>query len=194
MILHNKRIGIAMSGSHHSLEGVLSIVPRLLREGADLTPIVSHSIQKVTTSFGTPEQWLNKIEEVFQKKPLMTIPEVEPIGPKRLLDLLLVAPCTGNTLAKIANALTDSPVTMAFKCQQRIGRPVVLSITTNDALGLNAKNLARLLTTKNVYFVPFGQDQPFEKPNSLVAHLDLVIPTILAALRGEQYQPLLVPW
>ena len=194
MRLLNKRIGVAMSGSHHSLEGVLESVKNLQKEGAELVPIVSSAILNVTTRYGDAEYWLSRIEECFGRKPLTSIPDVEPIGPKRLLDVLLVAPCTGNTLAKIANALTDSSVTMAVKSQLRIGRPVILSITTNDALGLNAKNLASLLVTKNVYFVPFGQDHPFEKPNSLVAHLDLVVPTIEAAIRGEQLQPILVPW
>lgn len=194
MRLHDKMVGFALAGSHCTLEQIFGPIRELKAEGADVVPMVSHSVDTVATRFGTPEQWRAGLREITGREPLREIPEVEPLGPRKLLDALVVAPCTGNTLARLANAITDSAVTMAVKATLRNQRPVVLAISTNDGLGLNARNWTALLNTKNVYFVPFGQDNPIEKPNSLVAHLDLLLPTVLAALEGRQHQPLLVPW
>lgn len=133
-----------------------------------------------------------QLKEITGNDIISTIVEAEPLGPSKLLDVMVIAPCTGNTTSKLANAMTDSPVLMAAKAQMRNQRPLVLAISTNDGLGLNAANIAKLLVAKNIYFVPFGQDNPVQKPNSLVARMDLVPETCIAALEGRQLQPLLV--
>lgn len=187
-------VGVAMAASHCNLSRAVATMKELVDEGAAVTPIVSPSILSVSTRFGTPDYWRESIKESSNREMLLSIPDVEPTGPQHWFDVVLVMPCTGNTLAKLANAINDSPVTMAVKAQLRNGRPVLLAPTSNDLLGLNAINLGRLLAARNIYFVPFGQDDPVKKPRSLDAHLEMVIPSIAAALRGEQIQPLLVPW
>lgn len=194
MRLRGRTIGYALTGSHCTLERAFAPLRQLREEGAEVVPIVSYSVASVATRFGTPEDWRDRLGELTGREPLSTIPEVEPLGPRKLLDALVVAPCTGSTLARLANALSDTPVTMAVKATLRNRRPVVLAISTNDGLGLNARNWALLMNVKNVYFVPFGQDNPVEKPNSLDAHLELLLPTLLEALEGRQLQPVLVPW
>lgn len=194
MRLLGKTVGFALTGSHCTLDEVFTPLEQLRAEGAEVIPIVSYSVDSVATRFGTPDTWRERLVAVTGREPLASIPAVEPLGPRRLLDALVVAPCTGTTLARLAHALSDTPVTMAAKATLRNGRPVVLAISTNDGLGLNALNWALLMNVKNVYFVPFGQDNPREKPNSLVARLDLLVPTLLAALEGRQLQPVLVPW
>lgn len=185
-------IGFAMTGSHCTHDKVLPQMERLVQLGAEVIPIISHTVATVDSRFGTAEDWKRRIETITGQKPLMTIPEVEPLGPSNRLDCLVVAPCTGNSLARLANALTDGPILMAAKAQMRNHRPVVLAISTNDALGLNAANLAKLLVAKDIYFVPFGQDHPQGKPKSLVARMELIPNTCLAAMEGKQIQPLLV--
>lgn len=185
-------VGFALSGSHCTHDEVLPQMSRLVELGANVIPIISHTVATVDTRFGTAEDWKAKIEEITGKRPLGTIQETEPLGPSKMLDCLVVAPCTGNTLARLANALTDGPVLMAAKAQMRNHRPVVLAISTNDALGLNAQNLARLLVSKDIYFVPFGQDAPEKKPKSMVARMELIPDTVLAAVEGRQLQPLIV--
>lgn len=194
MFLSGKTIGFALAGSHCTLDGVFASLGQLRDEGAEIVPIISATVATVETRFGAPGRWGWLLKEATGRDPLCTIPEVEPLGPAKTLDLIVVAPCTGNTLARIASGITDSSVTMAVKSTLRNQRPVVLAISTNDGLGLNAQNWALLLNAKNVYFVPFGQDNPLEKPNSLVARLDLLLPTVLAALAGKQHQPLLITW
>lgn len=193
MNLAGKRIGVAMAASHCNLQRAMNAVRTLVGLGADLTPIFSHNVQTTTTRFGSPDDWFGQIEAMTGKRPLTTIPEVEPFGPKVHLDLMLVLPCTGNTVAKLANAINDTPVCMAVKAQLRNARPVVLAITSNDLLGMNARNLGTLLAAKHVYFVPFGQDNPQAKPNSLDARIEeFLVPTLEAALEGRQLQPLLL--
>lgn len=192
MSLEGKRIGYALSGSHCTLENTFRPMARLREMGADVIPIVSYTVSSTATRFGTPEGWLEKVREISGHEPLKSIPEVEPIGPKNLVDTVLVAPCTGNTLARLANAINDSPVTMATKACLRNGKPVVLAITSNDLLGMNARNLGMLLAAKHVYFVPFGQDNPAAKPNSMESDFDLIPEAVEAALQGRQLQPLLV--
>ncbi len=189
-----KTFGFALTGSHCTLEQVFASIRELKEEGAEIVPIVSQTVNTVDTRFGSPEQWREGLKEITGYDPLTSVPEVEPLGPRKRLDALVVAPCTGNTLARLAHAITDSSVTMAVKTTLRNRRPVILAISTNDGLGLNALNWALLMNVKNVYFVPFGQDNPVEKPNSLVAHLDLLLPTVESALEGRQLQPVLVPW
>jgi dipicolinate synthase subunit B len=172
----------------------VSTIKELVDAGAKVTPIVSASLLQETTRFGTPDYWWKEIAEASGTEPLTRVPEVEPSGPKHWFDVVLVMPCTGNTLAKLANAINDSAITMAVKAQWRNGRPVVLAVTSNDLLGMNAMNLGRMLSVRNCFFVPFGQDDPAKKPRSLDAHLEMAIPTIVAAVKGEQIQPVLVPW
>lgn len=192
--LDNVRIGVALAASHCNMARAVATMRELVANGATVIPIVSPSLLAVTTRFGTPDHWEHEIREATGEEPLYSIPDVEPSGPQHWFDVVLVMPCTGNTLAKIANAINDSPVTMAVKAQWRNGRPVVLAVTSNDLLGMNAINLGRLLSVRNLYFVPFGQDDPARKPRSLDAHLEMAVPTIAAALAGEQIQPMLVPW
>lgn len=192
MSLQGKRVGVALTGSHCTLARVFPEIERLVSEGAEVTAIVSESVATIETRFGTPESWLERLHQVSGRRPLKKVSEVEPLGPDRLLDVLVVAPCTGNTLAKLAHAITDTPVVMACKAHLRNLRPVILSISTNDGLSGSAKNLGLLLNTRNIYFVPFGQDNPDVKPNSLDSDLTLLVPAIEAALSGRQLQPILI--
>jgi len=191
MKLTGKSIGFAVTGSYCTLDKVMPQVKKLVDAGADVYPIVSPAIKNENSRFGNKEKWLNQLTQYTNKEIISTINESEPIGPKGYLDVVLVAPCTGNTLAKFANGIVDTSVLMAIKAQLRNMGPVVLAISTNDALGINAKNIGLLLAIKNVYFVPFGQDDPFKKKNSAMAHMDLIPETISEALEGHQIQPLL---
>lgn len=192
LTLTGKTIGFGLTGSHCTLSRVFVLLEELVRLGADVVPVVSEAVATTATRFGTPDDWLGELRRVTGKEPLRTISEVEPFGPEKRLDVMVVAPCTGNTLAKLANGITDTPVTMACKAHLRNQRPVVLSISTNDGLGMNARNLGVLLNTRHVYFVPFGQDNPEVKPNSLDSDLGQLVPAVEAALEGRQVQPLLV--
>lgn len=192
MRFHGMKIGFALTGSHCTLAETIEVLERLVAEGADITPVISYAVDQMDTRFGKAEDWKTKLKEITGKEPLKTIPQVEPIGPKKMFDCLVIAPCTGNTLAKFVNGITDTPVLMAAKAHLRNLRPVVIAVSTNDGLGINAKNIGVLLITKNVYLVPFGQDSPLKKANSLVAHMDRIPETIIEACRGKQIQPLLV--
>jgi dipicolinate synthase subunit B len=192
--LRDKRIGFALTGSYCTLDQVFPQISKLVELGGILYPILSRSVKEKNTRFGDAVTWENKLKEITGNQSKMTIKEVEPIGPKKLLDILIVAPCTGNTLAKIANAITDTPVLMAVKAHLRNSRPVVLAIATNDGLGNNAENLGKLLNTQNIYFVPFGQDSPNKKINSIIARIDLIPETLDYALKGEQIQPVLIEY
>ncbi len=185
-------IGFALTGSHCQLEAVLDPMRKLVEETHRVIPIFSRSVAETDTRFGDAARWRREVVDITGQKVRDAITEVEPIGPEKLLDVLLVAPCTGNTLAKIANAITDGPVTMAAKSQLRNGRPVVLAVSTNDGLRLNAKNLGSLLAVRRVFFVPFGQDDPQGKPTSLIADFEQIPKTARAAWHNEQIQPLLV--
>ncbi|OTA41118.1 MAG: dipicolinate synthase subunit B [Symbiobacterium thermophilum] len=191
--LAGKRIGVAMSASHCNLGRAMAQLRRLRDEGAEIIPIISTNVRTTETRFGKPDDWITQIEQITGRLPLMTIPEVEPFGPRVKLDCLVIMPCTGNTMAKLANAINDTPVCMAAKAQMRNHRPVVLAVTTNDGLGMNARNLGALLVARNIYFVPFRQDDPFGKPTSIDADIEhYLVPTILAAMEGRQVQPLLL--
>lgn len=187
-----KKIGLCVTGSFCTFKNLLSAVDGLIQAGFDITPIFSFNVDKLDTRFYKHEDFAGIITEKTGKKPITTIVEAEPIGTSAGLELMLVAPCTGNTLAKIAHGITDTPVTMAVKAELRNNRPVVLSVSSNDALGANAKNLGTLLNTKNVYFVPFGQDSPTTKSNSLIADTTKIVQTCLAALEGKQLQPVML--
>jgi dipicolinate synthase subunit B len=192
MLLQGVKVGFGLTGSFCTFAKVVPEIEKLVAEGAEIFTIVTEAVDLFDTKFGKADEWKSKIEGITGKKLMKTIIDAEPIGPKSLLDILIVEPCTGNTLAKIANAVTDTPVTMAVKAHLRNCKPVVIAISTNDGLGGNAKNLGLLLNMKNIYFVPFGQDDPVKKGNSLVAKFDLTVPTLVEALKGKQLQPMLV--
>ncbi|MFC5401992.1 dipicolinate synthase subunit B [Cohnella soli] len=185
-------VGYALSGSHCTLEEVMPQIQRFVDAGANVVPIVSQSIMTTDTRFGSSNHWQQSLRQITGNEIISSIVEAEPLGPTKKFDVMAIAPCTGNTTSKLANALTDGPVLMAAKAQMRNQRPLVLAISTNDGLGLNAANIAKLLIMKNVYFVPFGQDNPTAKPNSLVARMDLVMETCEAALENKQLQPMLI--
>lgn len=191
MSLKGKKIGFALTGSFCNFQYVFPEIEKLANEGADIYPIISETVNIYDTRFGTAKEWKDKFKEITGKDLIKNIVEAEPVGPKLDLDLLLVAPCTGNTTAKLANAITDGAVTMAVKAHLRNNKPVVLSIATNDGLGANLKNIGLLMYAKNIYFVPFSQDAPFKKTKSLVSHFDKIIPTIEEALKDNQIQPVL---
>ncbi len=194
MNLKGKKIGFALTGSFCTFDKVLPQIKKLVEQGAEVIPIMSYHVATMDTKFGEAGEWKKKLHEITGRNPICDLNDTEPIGPEGLLDVLVIAPCTGNTMAKLANAITDTPVLMAAKSQLRNQRPVVLAVSTNDGLGLNAKNLGILLSTKNVYMVPFGQDNPQKKPNSLVANYELLIDTTINALNGKQLQPLLIQY
>ncbi|NLP46231.1 MAG: dipicolinate synthase subunit B [Epulopiscium sp.] len=185
------KIGLALCGSYCTYAKVLPEIQRLVDEGMQVTPIMSYESARTDTRFGTVEEHKKLIENITGCKIVKTIVDAEPIGPQKTLDALIIAPCTGNTMAKLANGITDTPVLMAAKAMLRNERPVILALATNDGLGLNLKNMGILLNTKNIYFVPMGQDEWVKKPNSMVAHMELLLPTLRAALEGKQIQPVI---
>ena len=194
MELEHKKLGFVLTGSFCTFSKTIPKIKELVKMGAEVIPIMSYNAYNLDTKFGKAEDFINEIEEITGKEIIHTIQGAEPIGPKKLLDALIIAPCTGNTLAKLANGITDTPVLMAAKAHLRNNKPLVISISTNDALGMNMKNIGLLLNAKNIYFVPFGQDNPIKKTNSLIAHTDKLIPTLEGALDGVQVQPILEAW
>lgn len=192
MSLQGKRIGFGLTGSHCTYDAVFPEIKKLVNVGAEVVPVVTFTLKQTETRFGAGEDWIARIEEATGRKVIDSIVDAEPLGPKEPLDCMVIAPLTGNSMSKLANALTDSPVLMAAKATLRTGRPVVLGISTNDALGLNGVNLMRLMATKNIYFIPFGQDDPNNKPNSMVARMSSLDETVAMALQGKQLQPVLV--
>lgn len=192
--LEHARAGIGITGSFCTFAKVFDALARMKDDypALDLTFVLSYHTQQLLTRFGAPEDTLASIAALSEHEAITTISGAEPLGPKNLLDLFVIAPCTGNTLAKLANGVTDTPVLMAAKGHLRNGKPLLVYLSSNDALGLNLKNIGTLLGTKQVYFVPFGQDDPIQKPNSLVASAALLPAAMEAALEGAQIQPLLV--
>ena len=191
MKLQGKKIGVAFTGSFCTYERVFIELKNLVQEGAQVQTIFSNAAQSIDSRFGNAEDFVKEAEKITGIAPMLTIAQAEPIGPKGLLDLLVILPCTGNTIAKLANGITDTPVLMAAKAHLRNEKPLLLSISTNDALGMNMKNIGLLLNAKHVYFVPFGQDNAEKKPNSMIAHTELLVPAAKAALEGKQYQPVI---
>lgn len=189
--LTGARIGCAMTGSFCTFKPVFEAWRSLREAGADLTPIMSFNACGLDTRFYPAREAVAIFEDICGKKLLNTIPQVEPIGPKKLLDLLIVAPCTGNTLAKIANGITDTPVALAAKSHLRNGGPVLLAVSTNDALGTSAQNIGKLMNAKHIFFVPFRQDDPEHKPNSAVAIFEKMPESAAHALENRQIQPVL---
>ena len=192
MLLEGKKIGVTITGSFCTFDTILVEIENMVKEGAEVFPIMSEHAYTMDTRFGLASYWIEKIEKATGKKIISTIQGAEGIGPGNYLDVMVVAPCTGNTLSKIANGITDTAATMAFKAHIRNAKPVVIAVSTNDGLSGNAKNIGSLLDKKNVYFVPFGQDDAVKKPTSIIAHYDKIIPTVLEALKNKQVQPVLV--
>lgn len=184
-------IGLAITGSFCTFSRLLEEVKVLKELGAEIFPIFSLQTQNIDSRFGKAEDFIKEMEELTENKGIYSIPEAEPIGPKAFLDVLVIAPCTGNTLAKLAVGITDTPVLMAAKAHLRNEKPLVLSISTNDALSASLKNIGTLMNTKHMFFVPFGQDDYKAKPNSMIAHVELIPDTIWQALEGRQLQPVI---
>ena len=184
-------IGFAVCGSFCSYSRVFPVMERLSR-AHQVTPIFSEASSTIDSRFGTAEEHIALAREISGRDPLHTIAQVEPIGPKKLLDILVIVPCTGNTLAKLSHSIADTPVTMAVKSHLRNARPVVVAVSTNDGLAGAAENIGRLLARKHFYFVPFGQDDALGKPTSLVADFSRLPQTLDEALEGRQIQPILL--
>lgn len=192
MNLNGVKIGFCVCGSFCTFEQVIPQIRKLVAQGADVTPIFSDSVYNWDTRYYSAKEFRSIVEGITGKEVIKTIVDAEPIGPQGIMDVVVVAPCTGNTIAKLANGITDTAVTMACKSHLRNQRAVVIAIATNDGLGANAKNIGLLLNTKNIYFTPFGQDDAIKKNNSLVAKFDMISSTIEEAINGKQIQPLLV--
>ncbi len=190
--MQSKKIGFAVCGSFCTLQKAIAEVTVLKSLGYDVLPIVSDIVKTTDTRFGKAEDFIDTLERESGNKCIFTIKDAEPIGPKGLLDALIIAPCTGNTLGKLACGITDTSVTMAAKAHLRNERPLLIALSTNDALGASAKNIGALLNCKNVYFVPFGQDLPDKKHNSCIADFELIPQSLSAAFDGRQLQPILL--
>ncbi len=188
------KIGFAITSSYCTVERIMSNILELVELGYDVIPIASPSVVNRDTRFGKGKDFKEVLEKITGKEVVTDIIEAEKFGPKEKLDLLVIAPATGNFIAKLANGITDSPVTMATKATLRNGSPIVIGVSTNDGLGMNGENIMKLLNTKNIYFVPFGQDNYITKPNSLISHFDLLVPTIDEALNDRQIQPVLMEY
>ncbi len=191
MEIENKTIGFAVCGSFCTFKRMLTAVDKLKNAGADIIPIMSEISYSTDTRFGECDFFRNELIRKTGNDIIHTIKDAEPIGPKAILDALVILPCTGNTLAKLANGITDSCVTLAAKAHLRNNRPVIIGVSTNDGLATAAQNIGKLLTRKNIYFIPFAQDDCINKPNSLVADFSKLNQTLEAALEGKQLQPIL---
>ena len=186
------KIGLCVTGSFCTFTNTLKTIDTLIDLGYDVTPIFSFNVATLDTRFFKQADFERLVVEKTGKTPIKTIIDAEPFGTKNAVDVMLVLPCTGNTLGKLANGITDTPVTLAVKAHLRNNRPVVIAVSSNDSLGANARNIGRLMNTRNYYFVPFGQDAPTNKPNSLVADFGFVPKTIEYALQGKQFQPIVL--
>ncbi len=191
MELKGKHIGLAITGSFCTFARIEQEIINLKETGAILHPIFSDHVQTIESRFGDTGAFIRRIADITKTAPILSIEAAEPIGPSGCLDILLIAPCTGNTLAKLAAGITDTPVLMAAKAHLRNGKPLVISVSTNDGMGMNFKNIGALYNTKSIYFVPFGQDDPVKKPASLTACTGRICETLQAALDGRQVQPVL---
>lgn len=189
--MEKNRVGFAFCGSFCTFDRVIKVMERLVDDGYEITPIMSFNAYALDTKFGTAQSFRDRIEAICKRPIIATIPAAEPIGPQKLFDILVVAPCTGNTLAKLAHGITDTPVTMAVKSHLRGGRPVVIAIASNDALAGSASNIGTLLNRKRYYFVPFEQDDSEKKPRSMVADMEKIPEAIKLALDSIQIQPIL---
>lgn len=192
MELNNIKIGFALTGSFCTFKKAIPKMKELIKKGADILPIMSYNSYKLDTKFGKAVEFIKEIEIITGKKIIHTIQDSEPIGPKKLTDVMVIAPCSGNTMAKLALDIIDTPVTMAAKSHLRNDRPLVIAPSTNNGLSGNAENIGKLLNRKNYYFVPFRQDNPITKPRSIVFEEEHLIKTIEYALEGTQISPILL--
>ena len=192
MEVAGKKIGFILTGSFCTFSKTIPKMRELVKQGADVIPIMSYNSFNLDTKFGKAKDFRNEIQEITGKEIIHTIQDAEPIGPKKLTDLMVVAPCSGNTMAKLANDIIDGPSTMAVKSHLRNDRPVVIAVSTNNGLGANLVNIGKLLIRKHYYFVPFKQDNPITKPRSIVYDFDYLTKTIEYALDGEQISPILL--
>ncbi len=186
------RIGFAFCGSYCTYSRAMDALEEVAARWSQVIPIVSEGGTVTDTRFGEAHEWMMEMERICGRRPIASIKEAEPIGPKKLLDALVICPCTGNTLGKLANGIADTSVTMAAKSHLRNGRPVILAVSTNDGLSGSGENIGKLLNRRDFYFVPFRQDDPAGKPRSLVADFDLTVQTLASALKGEQLQPIVL--
>lgn len=189
MSFKDMKIGFALTGSFCTFTRILEVMKNLSKEGADIYPVFSKNVSEMDSRFWKSREFIAKVQEITGRQGIFTIQEAEPIGPKGYLDVMVIAPCTGNTMAKLAAGITDTPVLMAAKAHLRNEKPLIIAVSTNDALGMNLKNIGLLMNTKNIYFVPFGQDDYVKKPLSLVAHMEEIPATIEASLHRKQIQP-----
>lgn len=186
------KAGFAICGSFCTFGKVIPQMKNLKEKGVDVYPIMSEISYSTDTRFGKSEDWNREIEEICSREIISTVKDAEPIGPKKMLDILIIAPCTGNTLAKLANGIADTSVTLATKAHLRNARPVLIGVSTNDALGNAAKNIGSLMNYKNIYFIPMRQDDPENKPNSIVADFTQTYEAMLKALENKQLQPMII--
>ncbi len=186
------KIGFVLTGSYCTFKKTIPEIKKLVQNGADIIPIMSFNAYKYDTKFGSAKDFIEEIENITGKKIIHTIQDAEPIGPKKMTDIMIIAPATGNTIAKLANDIIDTPATMAAKSHLRNNNPLIIAVSTNNALSGNAENIGKLLNRKNYYFVPFVQDNPITKPRSVVFDSTYIEKTIEYALKGEQIQPILL--
>lgn len=191
MKLERIKVGLGITGSFCNFSETKNVINSLVEDGAEVLPIVSFMTKNLDTRFYKKNDYIKMLEDESKNKVIDTIQKAEPIGPKNLVDVLLICPCTGNSLAKLANGITDTPVLMATKGHLRNNKPVVIGVSTNDGLGASLQNIAKLINTKNIYFVPFRQDDYMAKPKSLVLDYTYIIDTVNLALQGKQIQPIL---
>ena len=192
--LNGLKLGVALCGSFCTFKKAITNIESLANLGVDIYPIMTNAAFETSTRFGESTNIISRIENIAGKKIIHSITDAEPLGPKNIIDMLLIAPCTGNTLAKLSLGITDSPVLLAAKSLMRNGKPVVITLASNDALGANLKNIGEMLNKKAVYFTPLGQDDPIKKPYSLVADFTKIEDTLLLALQGKQIQPFLITY
>ncbi len=192
MEVTGKRIGFILTGSFCTFSKVLPKMKELIKKGAEIIPIMSFNSYNLDTKFGKAKDFIDEIEEMTGKKIIHTIQDAEPIGPKKMTDIMVIAPCSGNTMAKLACDIIDTPATMSAKSHLRNNNPLVIAPSTNNGLSGNAENIGKLLNRKNYYFVPFKQDNPITKPRSIVFDAEYIIKTIEYALEGEQISPILL--
>lgn len=187
-------IGFAVTGSFCTMEKAISQAEVLTKSGANIIPIFSEMAASTDTRFGSADYFKSTLRDITGNEIIATIKDAEPIGPKKLLDALIIAPCTGNTLSKLASGITDSSVTMAAKAHLRNGRPLLIAISTNDALGASYRNIGQLQNAKNIFFVPYGQDDPVKKQTSMIADFSMIKPALEAAMSGIQLQPIVIKY
>lgn len=195
MRLEGVKIGFGVTGSHCTLKRAFSAAHRLVEEeGAELYPVFSGAVAETDTRFGTAAGWKREMVQLSGREIITTIKDAEPIGPKHLLDVMVIAPASGNTIGKLVNGIVDTPVLMAAKAHLRNGGPLVIAVSSNDSLGISGRNIGLLCNMKNVYLVPFGQDDPVHKPNSIVAKMEMITETVISAINSTQIQPILIEY